>query len=430
MTRSIGTPQHDHSGDGHGGGSLSPESLFTELETADVRMYARSDGTHDAHDEDGVIDEGVADAATLYETVLANISGSSSVAWYPGTYSWNKDVTQSLGALDWVTPGRSVKLRADSAITNFLTVRKAGGVVGVGPDIDGLTVDGNGNADRFMEIDTVRYGRLQNVRSMGLGVELVLAYSDQTGNNTDNWSARDIQVSGSRFGTLRAGSTAMAADWDLENVHVGGIPANDWALIIRDTHNHDIKNFFGGRNDGTEIAGAVLVESPGANAGAIDPMTGVELSHVGMENTNVAATGAETVRFDGAGNRLQDCLVDGIKAVGDGATPVRFANTGGTIRRNRGNEARGFLKDAQPVAVVDADVYRANIQVHRSGGNDTNDNVNDAGDFTTVNNIGYEAAGAGAQPTSRHWDTGALVENTSDGTVWLKTGPSAFVQLG
>lgn len=406
------------------------DEVYAELETADVRMFARDDGTHDAYDTEGVIDEGAADAADLYETVLANIAAGTSIAWFPGDYSWNKEVTQSLGNIDWVTPGRSVRLDADSAITNYLTLRDAGTRIGIGPSIDGLTVRGNGNADRFLEADTVRYGRLRNLQFQDLTAEAILAYSDQDTINADNWSVRDVQCYGSRFATLRAGTDAMAADWDIKNIHVGGVPSLDWGLVLEDANNNVVRNLFAGNNSGTEIAGAVKVTSPGANAGATDPMSGNDLETIGVENTGVTGSGAVGVLFDGAGNRLNKNVVRGVKAVGDGVVPVQFANSGGTIRRNRGNVFKGLLTDKRPAAVVDADVLRAKVEAHPTLGSDTTAIVDDSGDFTMVNDLGKEAAGSGNAPSATTWEVGDEVENTDDGTVWKKTGPATFVQLG
>jgi hypothetical protein len=47
----------------------------------------------------------------------------------------------------------------------------------------------------------------------------------------------------------------------------------------------------------------------------------------------------------------------------------------------------------------------------------------------TLNGTGYEAAGEGNSPTLDVWNTGQLVINTDDDTVWLKRAPTGWLQL-
>jgi len=51
-------------------------------------------------------------------------------------------------------------------------------------------------------------------------------------------------------------------------------------------------------------------------------------------------------------------------------------------------------------------------------------------DSLKVNEVGEEAAGAGNSPTPATWQTGDVVENTDDQTMWVKDTTGSMVQIG
>jgi hypothetical protein len=94
----------------------------------------------------------------------------------------------------------------------------------------------------------------------------------------------------------------------------------------------------------------------------------------------------------------------------------RFSITGGTISHLWSEGGGGVVGPG-----IEGDVHIVR------------DHVQDSivlSDFTTVNGMGAEAAGAGNAPTASEYRVGDTVENTDDNTLWQKVSSGSMIALG
>jgi hypothetical protein len=235
-------------------------------------VLVTTDGnTVTALDADGVIaedaDAGVVMGAVM--DVLADDEGPPGrhVHFTRGIFRWHQQVTTAVPGVRITGEWNGTRWYADSEIRSFLRFAAPDSWILRGPKISHLQYHGKGNADFFLELDTVSEAAVEHVYGTGSIEGMIHGNPEEGRRNLDHCSFRECHVRrGGALAVMESGAGGIPADCKFETCVC--LDPNTYGFVFRDVGRMQIDRVFTGITPDADGEGCVLVENPGVGDSA------------------------------------------------------------------------------------------------------------------------------------------------------------------